>query len=175
MKPAAVLPLETITDEPLRFEFELPFEVAALDREPLLSISPAHVAGEISRVEGGYSLAARLRWSGQLECSRCLAPYDFANDEQFTLVLYPRKPVGAGEIALDRDDLDAFFYDDPVVSVSPIAEERIQMAVPMKPLCRAECRGLCAQCGTDLNVSECSCVVDEIDPRWRALQLLKKE
>src|SRR4029453_6877723 len=135
----------------------------------------AHIAGEVSRVEGGHSLSARMRWSGQLECSRCLTPYDFANDEQFSLLLYPRKPVHAAEVSLDRDDLDAHYYDDPAVSVAPIVEERIQMAVPMKPLCRPECRGLCPQCGTDLNVSECNCVVDEIDPRWRALELLKKE
>jgi len=175
MKPVAVLPLETIADEPLRFDFELPFDIAALDREPLLSVSPAHIAGEVSRVEGGHSLSARMRWSGQLECSRCLTPYDFANDEQFSLLLYPRRPVDAAEVSLGRDDLDAFYYDDPAVSVSPIVEERIQMAVPMKPLCRPECRGLCPQCGNDLNVSECNCVVDEIDPRWRALELLKKE
>jgi uncharacterized protein len=45
----------------------------------------------------------------------------------------------------------------------------------MKPLCREDCRGLCPRCGSDLNVSECGCVVEEVDPRWRALQLLKKE
>lgn len=175
MKPPAAISLETITDEPLRFDFELPFTVEALDREPLVSISPARLVGEVSRVEGGYALSARLIWSGQLECSRCLAPYDFANDEEFSLLLYPRGPVVEKEIALERDDFDAYFYDDAMLTVSPIAEERIQMAVPMKPLCREECRGLCPQCGTDLNVSECDCVSEEVDPRWRALQLLKKE
>jgi uncharacterized protein len=116
-----------------------------------------------------------MRWTGQLECSRCLAPYEFANVEEFSLLLYRRVPVAEKEISLERDDFDAYFYDDPVVSISPIAEERIQMSVPMKPLCREDCRGLCPRCGSDLNVSECNCVVDEIDPRWRALQLLKKE
>ncbi|HEX5134560.1 MAG TPA: YceD family protein, partial [Thermoanaerobaculia bacterium] len=38
-----------------------------------------------------------------------------------------------------------------------------------------ECRGLCPHCGSDLNVSECNCVSDSVDPRWRALRLLKKE
>jgi DUF177 domain-containing protein len=175
MKPAAALSLETITDDPLRFDFELPFTLEALDREPLVSISPASLVGEVSRVEGGYALSARLTWSGQLECSRCLAPYDFANDEEFSLLLYPRAPVAEKELSLEGGDFDAYFYDDAMLSVSPIAEERIQMAVPMKPLCREECRGLCPQCGSDLNVSECNCASDEIDPRWRALRLLKKE
>jgi DUF177 domain-containing protein len=175
MKSTPVLSLETITDEPLRFDFELPFSVEGLDREVLVSISPAHLVGEVARVEGGYSLSGRLTWHGQLECSRCLAAYDFANDEEFSLLLYPRAPVAEKEILLERDDFDAYFYDDAMVSVAPIAEERIQIAVPMKPLCREDCRGLCPRCGSDLNVSECNCASDSVDPRWRALELLKKE
>lgn len=175
MKPVESLSLETIVDEPLRFDFELPFTLEALDRDVLVAISPARIAGEVTRVEGGYALSARLTWSGKLLCSRCLAPYPFANAEEFSLMLYPRRPVAELEISLEPEDFDAYFYDDPVVPIAPIAEERIQMAVPMKPLCREECRGLCPHCGSDLNVSECDCVVEEIDPRWRALQLLKKE
>jgi uncharacterized protein len=175
MKPVESLSLETIVDEQLRFDFELPLTLQALDRELLVAISPARIAGEVTRIEGGHALSARLTWSGELECSRCLAPYPFANDEEFSLVLYPRRLVTEPEISLEREDFDAYFYDDPVVPVAPIAEERIQMAVPMKPLCHEECRGLCSRCGSDLNVSECDCAVDEVDPRWRALQLLKKE
>jgi uncharacterized protein len=175
MKPVASLSLETIVDEPLRFDFELPLTLEGLDREVLVAISPARIAGEVSRIEGGHALSARLTWGGQLECSRCLVPYSFANDEEFSLVLYPRRPVTESEISLEPEDFDAYFYDDPVVPVAPIAEERVQMAVPMKPLCRDDCRGLCPSCGSDLNVSECDCAVEEVDPRWRALQLLKKE
>src|SRR5512145_2760231 len=136
MKPGPCLSLETIVDEPFRFDFELPFVVEALDREPLVAISPARIAGEVSRVEGGHTMKARLTWKGKLECSRCLAPYPFANEEELWLVVYARKPIDTPELSLDREDLDTYFYDDPVVPVSPIAEERIQLAVPMKPLCR---------------------------------------
>jgi uncharacterized protein len=175
MKPTSTLSLETIADEPLRFDFELPFTLEGLDREVLVAISPVRIAGEVTRVEGGHALSARLTWSGELECSRCLAPYPFQTDEEFSLVLYPRRPVTESEITLEPEDFDAYFYDDPVVSIAPIAEERIQMAIPMKPLCREDCRGLCPHCGSDLNLSECVFAVDEVDPRWHALALLKKE
>jgi len=175
MKPVATFSLDTIADEPLRFEFELPMTVETLDRDLLVSISPAQIAGEVTRVEGGYALSARLTWHGELECSRCLAPYPFQNEEEFSLVLYPRRPIAQTEIEMDREDFDAYFYNDPVVLVSPIVEERIQMAVPMKPLCSEECRGLCPRCGCDLNGSECDCAAEVVDPRWHALQLLKKE
>lgn len=178
MSTAPSISLEPIVDEPLKFDFELPFPVEALDREPLVAILPVRIAGEIARVEGGHALTARVAWAGDLECSRCLSPYRFSHDEEFSLLLYRRAPVPVGEISLERDDLDAHFYDDPLIPIAPIAEERIQMSVPMKPLCREDCLGLCPQCGVDRNVTECACALEAeeiVDPRWKALQLLKKE
>ena len=174
MTSAASLSLETIVAEPLRFAFEVPFTLEALDREPLVSITPASIEGEVSRADGGYALSARAGWGGELECSRCLVAYPFAHDEEFLLLLRPRTPVAGEEISLDREDLDTYYYDDPVVPVAPIIEERIQMAVPMKPLCREDCRGLCPQCGTDRNQSDCTCVTEFSDPRWNALKVLKE-
>ncbi|MEO8348513.1 MAG: DUF177 domain-containing protein [Acidobacteriota bacterium] len=174
MTNEASLSLETIADEPLRFEFEIPFTLKALDRELLVSIAPARIEGEVSRAEGGYSLSARAAWAGEFECSRCLALYPFAEDDEFLLLLRRRAPTPAEEVSLDREDLDTYFYDDPVVPVAPIIEERIQMAIPMKPLCNEDCLGLCPQCGTDRNLSACTCVTEFADPRWNALKLLKE-
>ena len=104
------------------------------------------ISGEVRRIEGGYALNAELVYSGELECSRCLASYPFREDEAFSLVLYPRSSAPAAEVELARGDLDVLFYADPVVPLSPIAEERVQMALPMKPLCKPDCRGLCPTC-----------------------------
>ncbi len=136
--------------------------------------SPVKLTGEVSRIEKGFSLDAQMDYSGRLECSRCLASYPFENSEDFSLVLRKRPALGSEEVALRSEELDEFFYDDPVVSVEPIAEERIQMAVPMKPLCREDCRGLCPRCGQDLNVTAYGCVVETEDPRWEVLRVLKK-
>ncbi len=175
MQHTNTISLETISDEPVGFDFVLPISAESLDREPLLSLSPVRVAGEVSRIEKGYALDARVAYGGELECSRCLAAYPFAVDEAFSIVLCPRGPLGEDEIALEKGDLDVSFYDDPVLPVAPIVEERIQMLVPMKPLCREDCKGLCPQCGEDWNVKGCGCVVEIADPRWEALKALKKK
>ncbi|HEY1251047.1 MAG TPA: DUF177 domain-containing protein [Thermoanaerobaculia bacterium] len=180
MKPHT-LSLESVLDEPLRVEAELPVSVPAIDREPLLALSPLRLAGELSRIDGGYALEARLAYEGQLECSRCLAPYPFQEDEAFTLVLTPRPvPSGAAaskEVELAPADLDTQYYDpsQPIVELLPIAEERVQMALPMKPLCRPDCRGLCPTCGKDLNLGACACKRDTVDPRWDALRGLREK
>jgi uncharacterized protein len=174
MKPVDSLSLESVVDEPLRFSTELAVTAEAIDREPLLALSPLRMTGEVMRIEGGYAFTAELAYEGELECSRCLAGYPFRQDEAFSLVLYPRRPARE-ELELSKPDLDALYYDEPLVRLAPIAEERVQMALPMKPLCRPDCRGLCAGCGKDLNLGPCACVRDEIDPRWEALRALREK
>lgn len=173
MKDANSIALEAVLDEPLSFEFELPFTLAALDREPLLEISPVRLSGSIARIEGGFALEAQCAFHGLLECSRCLAPYAFEADELFSLFLCRRPAPAAGGGELSREDIDVSYYEADLFPVAPIAEERVQMAIPMKPLCREECRGLCALCGEDLNLGACGCVSETADPRWNALRDLK--
>ena len=200
MKQPNTLSLDAVSDEPLPFAFELFFPTEGLDREPLLEISPVRLEGEISRIEKGFAFDARIAYGGRLECSRCLASYPFQTREDFSLILTKRATAarrrdsvsppsperrsgfggGAGasaigeEIPLESEDLNEYFYDEPVISVAPIAEERIQMAVPMKPLCREDCRGLCPRCGEDWNVADCGCALESADPRWEVLRNLKK-
>lgn len=174
MKPAT-LSLDEVLDEPLRFAEVLSVPAAAFDREPLVAVTPLELAGEVSRIDGGYALSGRLVYGGELECSRCLAAYPFREDETFTLLLYPRRPTAEGEKELEKDELDAVFFDDPHVPLAPIVEERVQMALPMKPLCRPDCKGLCAGCGKDLNQGSCGCAHESADPRWEALRALKEK
>ena len=174
VKDPHTISLEAATEEPVAFDFELTVPAASLDREPLLEVSPVRFAGEVSSIEAGFALTGELSWGGKLECSRCLAAYPFAADENFSLVLYKREPGEPAERQLDRDDLDVYFFEEPELSVRPIVEERIQMAVPMKPLCKEDCLGLCPTCGEDLNQGNCECREETIDPRWEALSKLKK-
>jgi uncharacterized protein len=178
MKPDALsLEAAGALDEPLRFENELNVSVSALDREPLVSLSPLRIQGDVRRIEGGYALNARLTYEGQLECSRCLAAYPFREDETFSLVLSPRPHASAEEIELEGADLDVSFYDEnePAIELAPIVEERVQISLPMKPLCRPDCRGLCARCGKDLNLGACDCTGETVDPRWEALRALREK
>lgn len=174
MKKPQHLPLDGVLNEPVPFDVELSFALSELDREPLLEITPVRMEGEVSRIEQGFALAAGLRYSGRLECSRCLAAYPFETDERFSIVLYKRPAAIDTELTLERNDLDVSFYDDSELPLAPIAEERIQMAIPMKPLCQENCRGLCAGCGADLNTQPCRCAAPAGDFRWEALRQIPR-
>ena len=169
MKSPTHIDLQAVREDPVAVSFEVPFTLDALDREPLLEISPARLSGAVSRIERGFLLDARCAFEGKLECSRCLAAYPFAVDEPFALVLTERPTSPPDMRELERDDLDLSLYEGNEVDVAPIAEERIQMSIPMKPLCREDCRGLCPRCGADRNLGSCGCTTEEPDPRWAAL------
>ena len=63
--------------------------------------------------------------------------------------------------------------DEEVLETKPILIEQLQLNIPMKPLCRPDCAGLCPTCGADLNLGPCGCPTGGSDPRWAGLQLLK--
>src|SRR5215471_18919974 len=111
MKRPDHISLDAVQDEPVSFAFDLPFGLAHLDREPLKELSPVHLEGTITRIEGGYAIEGRYAFRGKLECSRCLAPYAFAVDEPFSLTLLPRKPGAPDEAELSREDLDVNSYE----------------------------------------------------------------
>src|SRR5262245_17946902 len=111
MKHPSHIALDAVLEEPVSFAFELPFGLSAIDREPLPARSPVRLEGTVSRIEGGFALDARCAFEGRLECSRCLAPYPFAADEPFSLVL-ARRAAGAPDVReLTRDDLDISFFE----------------------------------------------------------------
>ncbi len=64
-------------------------------------------------------------------------------------------------------------YDGEEVDVSPLIREQLLLALPTRPLCQEGCRGLCPQCGANLNLNSCDCSAAKFDPRLEALRSLK--
>jgi uncharacterized protein len=125
----------------------------------------------------------RLRVSGQLKaelsvtCSRCLKQSPLQVDKTVELEYWPDPVVAkeGEEVALSYDELSIGFYRDEVLDLSGVISEQIVLDIPMKPVCQPECKGLCAQCGADLNEVSCSCKPSPLDPRLAALMDLKKK
>jgi uncharacterized protein len=79
------------------------------------------------------------------------------------------------EREVEEDDLETSYYRDDQVDLSELLREQFYLALPMKPLCRDDCKGLCAQCGTNLNTGTCDCHPAWDDPRLAPLKQLKRE
>jgi uncharacterized protein len=97
-----------------------------------------------------------------MACSRCLEPFQFPVDVSFDLRYVPQvENTGEGEREIVEEDLTTAYYRDGLLDVTEMLREQFQLALPMKPLCTDDCRGLCPQCGANLNRVTCDC-----DPRW---------
>ncbi len=100
-------------------------------------------------------------------CSRCLTRYRHALREPFRIVLepaagrVPSDPEGAAGLAQTGvwlgDELDAGWYDGSEIDLTRYLQEVVALGLPVQPLCREDCRGLCPQCGIDRNTTTCSC------------------
>ena len=74
---------------------------------------------------------------------------------------------------IQEDDLTTAFYENETIDLGQLMREQFYLALPMKPLCREDCQGLCPQCGTNLNRGTCTCRDNWIDPRLAALKEIR--
>jgi uncharacterized protein len=156
-----------------RFE---PSLFLADEGEPFRIVSPVMLSFDIDRQETGrYRLAGHLTGEIEQTCSRCLESFTMPVATDFDLRYVPRvENVGEGEQEVDEDDLTTAFYEDAQIDLGQLITEQIHLALPMKPLCSDACKGLCPQCGTNLNTGSCDCRLVWEDPRLAALKALKE-
>lgn len=161
------LDLTRADTEPLVFSERL--TVSCDDGGDVVSAGPLALDGTVEKVERGYSLRARVEGTARLRCVRCLSEFDFSFSEAVEIELRPETEAPKeDESRLGRDELEVRFYREPVLDLVELAGEQLQLVVPMKPLCRESCQGLCPQCGADRNQGTCSCT-PEVDARWAPL------
>jgi uncharacterized protein len=102
-------------------------------------------------------------------CGRCLEVFAARVEAPLDVRLVPR-PAVADNVELGADDLDVDFYENDQLDLARVVENEATLALPMKPLCRADCRGLCPSCGANRNVTPCTCDARPPDPRLAALR-----
>ncbi|MFI5396606.1 MAG: YceD family protein [Candidatus Binatia bacterium] len=134
--------------------------------------APAAVRVEYYRA--GQELFFHGRITGNVvgQCARCVEAYTFRLEKEFSLVLVPR-PDSAVQTELSEEDLDLSFYQGDAVDLSPLIQEQLLLALPTRPLCQDACKGLCPQCGINLNAQTCQCTIAVQDPRLAILRNLK--
>jgi uncharacterized protein len=119
-------------------------------------------------VTGHFGATARL------QCSRCLEPLTSRIAPEVDLHLLPAPTARQEQVELGPDDLELDFYQGDVLDVAGLLRSETDLALPMKPLCRPDCRGLCSGCGANRNVTACRCEGPGLDPRLAPLEALRR-
>jgi len=145
------------------------------DGEAYRVIEPVQVDVQIQKDKERFRLAGTVRTRLELSCSRCLEPFTLPIDSAFDLQYLPMEADEghADDREVGDEDLDASVYRDDQIDLNELLREQIYLALPMKPLCRDDCAGLCPQCGTNRNTGTCACAPQWEDPRLAPLKRLK--
>lgn len=172
------LRLEDITAEAKELRFAEPQN----DTNRALAQGSAHeyeiegpIAVEVSVYRAGTDIffEGTLHASARAVCARCAEEFDIQVQHPFRFVLAP-KSIGMGEETdLRTEDLEFSLYEGEEIDLGPLVREQLLLSLPMRPLCREDCRGLCPHCGINLNRATCECKEERLDPRFAALRTLK--
>jgi len=120
-------------------------------------------------------VAGKLSTGLEILCARCLDPVQVPVNRDFDLLYRPAgSDIGEDkEVELQDRDAAISYYEGEGLELAEIVREQLLLAVPIKTVCREECKGLCPHCGKNLNTGECECAQSATDPRWEALKGLK--
>ena len=103
--------------------------------------------------------------------SRCLSRFQAPANGDFELFFYPAEMIArAEEKPISSDDADIGFYEASGLPLEDAVREQLLLWLPMRGLCRDDCKGVCPQCGVNWNVAECDCAEPILDSRWDALR-----
>ncbi len=125
-----------------------------------------------------FQVTGRVNGAAVLACSRCLAPVQWPLNADFTLTFTRRLPGDALDEPpesreLEAEELGVVLFEGDAIDFRDAIQEQVIMALPMQPLCRKDCQGLCTQCGANLNDGPCRCSGKDVDPRLAVLKNLK--
>lgn len=149
-------------------EFTFEEKIEDLDLEkPFYGISKSFAV--LNKLHDQVILSVKSRFKVKYQCDRCGTEFNSKLNSDYQIVyLMNEEPAETGSINVTYLSRTA----DKIDLKNDVREFAL-LAVPMKHLCKEDCKGLCYKCGANLNVEQCKCTNDEIDPRWKPLINLK--
>ena len=165
--------IEDLKPEPLHVEHVYPAGELNLAHEDAGLSAPVTTVFTLTHKEAALRINGTVETSVRFRCSRCLREIVKPLNSRFDLsyLPQPKLPSSVHEIELKYDEMDVGFYDGLRFDVDLMVLEQIELSMPMRFVCREDCRGLCPSCGTDLNEKDCGC--KQADPDTRLASLLE--
>ena len=162
-----------------KISFQASFEPGVVDfgSENVQQVGPLDWSASAERAGDEIRVAGSLNTSLELACSRCLEPARVAINKPFDLFFRQRDEEMFDEdeeIELSESDTRTGFFTGTKLAISDILREQILLALPMKALCTIDCKGLCPQCGMNLNSGGCNCPKENFSPHMDTLLEVKR-
>lgn len=139
--------------------------------------TPVAFDADVTRTKARVTIRGTATTTLELKCSRCVEGYDVTVAASFDLRYLPAEeaPAGGEEVEVADEDINTAYYREGRIDLGELVHEQLYLALPMKPLCKDDCQGLCPVCGANRNTAPCSCEHKWIDPRLAGLKALLNE
>jgi len=172
-----VFDLEEIGDEDLSFSLFLNKDQLEIDQAGLSVKVDIAVSGYLTRVGEDVHLKGKVMTDVVASCSRCLDTLSYPIDSDLkSNFVSPDRYISAREVELHASDIDIEVYENQQIDLTQSVRDGILLAVPVICLCKENCKGICSQCGKNLNQGLCKCLNESfVDPRLEALRVFKNK
>lgn len=107
--------------------------------------------GKQIKTKGNISTVISIR------CVSCLEQFDLRINSKFDIILFPIDLIEVNNMCLNPDDMEYIFFEGDRIDLAKILIEQVNLFIPYKPLCSSDCKGLCPNCGVNLNYEDCHC------------------
>ena len=139
-------------------------------------VDPLEVHATAELQDGQIRIFGNLHTRIELVCARCLDIVVEEISRDFDLCYRPMTSIAhEEEFQLNLDDTEIAFFEGDGLFLADVLAEQVILSLPMKVICRSDCRGLCPHCGANLNNEECRCEKHSADPRLAPLSRLKQD
>lgn len=170
--------IDELKDKTLELSAEEPIEgfdvLSAMQGEEVSFTRPLTIEVKARREFDHVRVDGRVTTKVKLSCSRCLEEFEAAVDSTFVIFYSEQTDEQMDEeVELSEKDLVSAYYQGNEIDLTPEIVEQVIMELPVKPLCREECKGLCPTCGAPLNSGECGCSRGDFNIKFSALKDLK--
>ena len=139
-----------------------------------ISILKTRLTGEVGKGKSGFDFSAHLDTAVNVDCSRCLEPFTVPIARDFFLILVAERSDAEAATEYDEDEEASLFScPDGRADLVQMVSEQIYLDLPLKPICREGCKGLCPACGANRNVADCGCPSEAVGLRLAPLLQFK--
>lgn len=155
---------------------EFPQLAELIDAGEVIFSAPVAVRVRLFRVGELIEVDGQLQTAVQVNCGRCLKDYVASLVNTFSLTFaktLPEIEVDDADVELTAEDLGMTLLEGDEIDLHEAVQEQVLLALPFRPLCSDDCRGLCPHCGVDLNMTTCNCHEDGFGNKFSALRNFK--
>ncbi|HUH62860.1 MAG TPA: DUF177 domain-containing protein [Terracidiphilus sp.] len=171
-----------LEQEPIEFDVDLPSGAVDFgnEAEQVGDLAASGRAEVLHEHRGPREIVSDIRLRGKFSgrfhvpCARCIEPAEIPLAAEFDLIF---RPVGADagppERSITAPETEIGYYQKDSLLLADVLREQVLLSLPVRTLCKPDCKGLCPRCGVNRNNQPCHCEENQSDPRWEALSGLR--